>query len=239
MSRSRNERAVVFSILALSQMSLLATVAACGRTAGSNDQQLLELASKASTRLKAQNEKAADALINKNAVTTERLLRGLIDKEREERIAADKILGDRIDSLKAELSAFREEVNGRFDKIDKRDAALRSELENNFEELRSVDQELAASIEAEAKARIAELSKVRGEMTSLEGRVIDKITATEKSLKEQIEEQKATLNAALEKAKQENQALISALNSSISDLGTKLEVRRQPVEKTSKSSNRS
>lgn len=226
MSRSRNERAVVVGILALSQLSLLATVAACGRTAGSNDQQLLELASKASTRLKAQNEKAADALINKNAVTTERLLRGLIDKEREERIAADKILSDRIDSLKAELSAFREEVNGRFDKIDKRDAALRSELENNFEELRSVDKELAASIEAEAKARIAELTKVRGEMTSLEGRVIDKITATEKSLKEQIDEQKATINAALEKAKQENQALISALNSSISDLGTKLEAEK-------------
>jgi len=207
----------------MSQLTLLATVAACGRTAGSNDQQLLELASKASTRLKAQNEKAADSLTNRNALTTERLLRGLIDKEREERIAADKILGERIDALKAELSAFREEVNGRFDKIDKRDAALRGELQNNFDELRKVDKDLAASIEAEAKARIAELTSVRGEITSLEGRVIEKISATEKSLSAQIEEQKNTINAALEKAKQANQAQIDKLTSSISDLGTQLE----------------
>jgi len=188
---------VQMALMAFSTVTLLATVGACGRTAGSNDQQLLDLAAKASTRLKAQNGGVADSLTKRNAEATERLLRGLIDKEREERIAADKLLSDRIDALELELRAFRDQVNAKFAEVDKRDAALRGEMTSNFEELRKVDKELAAQIEAEAKARTEEFAKVRSEQAALETKVTKKFDAVEQSFQQKLDDQKKSLESAI------------------------------------------
>jgi chromosome segregation ATPase len=205
------------TLLAFSTVTLLATVGACGRTAGSNEQQLLDLAAKASTRLKAQNGGVADSLTKRNAEATERLLRGLIDKEREERMAADKLLSDRIDALELELRAFKDQVNARFAEVDKRDAALRGEMTNNFEELRKVDKELAAKIEAEAKARIAEFEKVRGEQAELENKVTKKFDAVEKSFQQKLDEQKRVFDGAISSVKSDLQAKEAELTRKISE----------------------
>lgn len=197
MNRRNQNHAVRFTFLAFSTVTLLATVGACGRTAGSNDQQLLELAGKTSTRLKAQNGGAADSLTKRNTEATERLLRGLIDKERDERIAADKQLGERIDSLESELKAFREKVNARFVEVDNRDAELRGEMTSNFEELRKVDKDLALRIEAEAKARAEEIASVRSSQAKLEGEVTKKFESVEQSFSQKLADQKKSFDGAL------------------------------------------
>ncbi|MEY2987887.1 MAG: hypothetical protein RJB13_1408, partial [Pseudomonadota bacterium] len=51
MKRRNLSVTIAFPCLAFSTVTLLATVAACGRTSGSSEQQLLELAAKAATRL--------------------------------------------------------------------------------------------------------------------------------------------------------------------------------------------
>ena len=215
MKRSNLSVTLAFPCLAFSTVTLLATVAACGRTSGSSEQQLIELAAKAATRLKAQNGDAADALTKRNAEATERLLRGLIDKEREERMAADKLLSDRIDVLESELKAFKDQVNAKFAEVDKRDLELRSEMTSNFEELRKVDAELANRIEEEAKIRAAEFDKVRGEQSDLEGRVTAKFVAVEKSFDEKLKAQEAAMTAALSTVKSDLEKQNSELQASL------------------------
>jgi len=207
--------ALAFPCLAFSTVTLLATVAACGRTAGSSEQQLIELAAKAATRLKAQNGDAADALTKRNAEATERLLRGLIDKEREERMEADRLLSDRIDVIESELKAFKDQVNAKFAEVDKRDLELRSEMTSNFEELKLVDADLAARIEAEAKTRADAIKAVQASQALLEEKTTAQFAAVEKTFQEKLDAQKAVLTAAISTVKSELEAKNSELQASL------------------------
>ncbi len=235
MKRRNQKQSVRLTFLAFSTVTLLATVGACGRTAGSNDQQLLDLAAKASTRLKAQNGGAADSLTKRNAEATERLLRGLIDKEREERIAADKQLSDRIDSLETELKAFKDQVNARFVEVDKRDAELRGEMTSNFEELRKVDKDLALRIEAEAKARADEFIAVRSEQAVLESKVTRKFESVEKSFDTKLKDQKASFESAISSVKsdlaKEKEELVKKIAESSAEAKAALEAQKLELEK--------
>lgn len=134
------------TLLSFSSLTLLATVGGCGRSSGGSDQQMLDLAARSSTRLKANSSGVADSLTKRNAEATERLLRGLIDKERDERIAEDKRLSDRIDALALELKNFKDQVEKRFTDVDSRDQVLRLYMEGQFEKLREADSQLASSI---------------------------------------------------------------------------------------------
>ena len=235
MKRRNQKQSVRLTFLAFSTVTLLATVGACGRTAGSNDQQLLDLAAKASTRLKAQNGGAADSLTKRNAEATERLLRGLIDKEREERIAADKQLSDRIDSLETELKAFKDQVNARFVEVDKRDAELRGEMTSNFEELRKVDKDLALRIEAEAKARADEFVAVRSEQAALESKVTKKFESVEKSFDTKLKDQKDSFESAISSVKSdlatEKAELDKKIAESSAEAKAALEAQKSELEK--------
>gem|GEM_PF-643894 len=235
MKRRYQKQSVRLTFLAFSTVTLLATVGACGRTAGSNDQQLLELAGKTSTRLKAQNGGAADSLTKRNTEATERLLRGLIDKERDERIAADKQLGDRIDSLETELKAFRDQVNARFIQVDKRDAELRGEMTSNFEELRKVDKDLALRIEAEAKARADEFVAVRSEQAALESKVTKRFESVEKSFDTKLKDQRASFDSAIASVKSDLAAEKAELDKKIAESSAEakaaLEAQKSELEK--------
>ncbi len=215
MKRRIHKNPVRMTLLAFSTVTLLATVGACGRTAGSNEQQLLDLASKASTRLKAQNGGVADSLTKRNAEATERLLRGLIDKEREERMAADKLLSERIDALELELQAFKKKVDERFGEVDKRDADLRREMNTNFEELRRVDQALYDKIDKEVTARAEEFARVRSAQADLENKVTKKFESVEKRFQEKLDDQKKSLESAIS-------AVQSDLTNKAAELTTKI-----------------
>jgi len=234
MKRSHRSVRLAFPCLAFSTVTLLATVAACGRTAGSSEQQLIELASKASTRLKAQNGDSADALTKRNAEATERLLRGLIDKEREERMAADKLLSDRIDVLDSELKAFKDQVNAKFAVVDKRDLELRAEMTSNFEELRNVDKALAERIEQEATARAEAIAAVQASQQDLEANTTAKFAAVEKSFDDKLKEQKDVLTAAISTVQSEletkNKQLQASLDAKTAELASAAEANKAKIQ---------
>jgi len=205
-------------------MSLLAAVGGCGRTSGGSEQQILDLASKSSARLKANSAGAADTLTKRNASATERLLRGLIDKEREERMAEDKRLSDRIDALELELRSFKEQVEKRFTDVDSRDKVLRLYMEGELTKLKDADVTLSNSISAVDKKyaqRLAETElslkeQLKAQNDSLNnlvaaeaGKLRGEMAAQDAALRKQIAVENAATLASLDKAKQELDAKIA------------------------------
>jgi hypothetical protein len=211
------------TLLSVSALSLLATVSGCGRNSEGTQQQLLNLASKSSARLKANSEGAADTLTKRNASATERLLRGLIDKEREERMAEDKRLSDRIDALELELRGFKEQVEKRFSDVDSRDKVLRLYMEGEFSKLKDADIALSGSIsevdrkfaqklgETELKLKAA-LQKQNDDLTayvsSEAGKIRGELAAQDNALRAEIAVQNANTLAQLDSVKKELEAKI-------------------------------
>lgn len=233
-----------------STITLLATVAACGRSSGSKEQQLLELGSKASARLKAQDGSSSDALSRRNSDATERLLRGLIDKEREEREAADKILGDRIEKLSSELGALKVEVKAGFAEAKKRDDQLRADLNSSIDELRKADEALSLRIdvtnsrlEAESKARVDAMKSLTNEFNALIAATDSKtrkelsalIDKVEKKSGEELEKAKSELKAALEKQDTSTRIQLLALSEQILTVRDEAKQSREELEKRMKS----
>ncbi|MEN9810871.1 MAG: hypothetical protein RLZZ488_2438 [Pseudomonadota bacterium] len=220
MRTNRRKQAIRMTLLSFSSLTLLATVGGCGRNSGGSDQQLLDLAARSSTRLKANSSGVADSLTKRNAEATERLLRGLIDKERDERIAEDKRLSDRIDALELELRTFKEQVEKRFTDVDSRDQVLRLYMEGQFDKLREADSQLASSIsdidkkfamrigaaelalKESLKAQndsltdlvLAEAGKLRGELADQDAALRAEIAVTNAATLDQLAEAKDELD---------------------------------------------
>jgi hypothetical protein len=209
--------------LSVSALSLLATVGGCGRNSEGTQQQLLDLAAKSSVRLKANSEGAADSLTKRNASATERLLRGLIDKEREERMAEDKRLSDRIDALELELRSFKEQVEKRFGDVDSRDKVLRLYMEGEFTKLKDADTALSSSISkldlefakklGETELKLAAALKEQDDNLKLmvnaeAGKIRGELAAQDNALRAEIASQNAITAAELKKVQNELDAKI-------------------------------
>lgn len=243
MRKLKKTSALRMTILSFSTVTLLATVGACGRTSGGSDQQLLEIASKSANRLKASNAGGVESLTKRNTEAMERLLRGLIDKEREERKAADEALSARIDALETELRAFKAQVQSQFKAVDERDQLLRDELAKKFDALSEADKSLADKMSAMEKSALVTAEALRSEIemakkdlsTELNAKISavnERISSLESSINSQINDLKnvdATLGSRLESLnkdvsanKADADAQIAALNSSLQEAVAKL-----------------
>lgn len=228
MKRRVNAQTLTISCLTVSTLTLLGTVAACGRTSVSSEQQLIELTAKAATRLKAQNGDAADALQKRNAEATERLLRGLIDKEREERMAADKLLGERIDVLRGDLEQFKTSVANKFNQLDAEDAKLRKEMIDGDAALQSqVDglKESITALDVSLNKSISNLDiTLRSKIESAQEALAKQIEAESEALKEQITAERRARVEALSALESETKVLIDSVDKKIrSDLTAAVE----------------
>jgi len=225
--------------LSFSTLTLLATVGGCGRTSGGSEQSLLDLAAKSSGRLQANSTGAADSLTKRNASATEKLLRGLIDKEREERMAEDKRLGERIDALGLDLAEFKKEVGLRFGDVDSRDKILRLYLEAKLEDLKKADEVLGNKISDLDKTFAGQLADVenalKNEMSASNakvnsfiveeaGKIRGELAAKDAALRAKMAEDNAKLavdlevkRKALEEAIQKNADSIAATNSTLKE----------------------
>ena len=229
MRRLKTHRIASFAMLSASTVTLLATVGACGRTAGTDSQKLLELASSASKSGKLSANSIGGALVKNTTADMERLLRALIDKEREERIAEDKRLSSRIDVLEADLAAFKDKVEKQFDAIDKRDTTLRLELDGKFSELARVDAELANNLkklDADMKARADSLeNKLQFTKDALEesmNKKISEVSTRIDSLSASVDERVAKLQAADANLANEIKATQNTVKANAADAANKI-----------------
>ncbi|NBO37209.1 hypothetical protein EBU99_01355 [bacterium] len=217
MSTRKLKKTGSFALLAASSVTLLATVGACGRTAGSDSQKLLELAS-ATSKTGKLSANSVGSLAKTSTADMERLLRALIDKEREERIAEDKRLSGRIDGLEADLATFKDKVEKQFDAVDKRDTALRLELDGKFADLAKVDADLAKSLQGlrtDMESRASSLeSKLDLTKSSLEAQMNQKISAVSSRID--------TLSASVDERVAKLQASDSALAEEIKNTQTQV-----------------